>query len=287
MSKIIQYSFYPVMVFGLLAALLYVVPYVPKSQLPFLPVYVLIPSLLIMIGMERWMPFQKNWNENRNDFVTDLVQTFISLPAASQFSEFVLPFLLYIPGLMLFEPYGGGYIETQFSLFWSFIITLLLCEFCYYWMHRFTHKIPKFWRLHEVHHAAERVYWANSGRFHFFDAILGSAAYLLPMILLNTSDRIVIMVLIFSGITGFLEHVNINFRAGYMNYVFNSAELHRWHHSRSEQESNNNYGKVLIVWDLLFGTFFWPQERTISEVGVEGTEDPKGILKQLTFPFRK
>jgi len=107
----------------------------------------------------------------------------------------------------------GGFIESNFSMFWAFVLTLLAGEFCYYWMHRITHRVPKLWNLHEVHHSAERVYWANSGRFHFFDAILRNFAYLLPLILLNTSEYLMEMILVFSRITGFLEHVNINFKA--------------------------------------------------------------------------
>jgi sterol desaturase/sphingolipid hydroxylase (fatty acid hydroxylase superfamily) len=66
-------------------------------------------------------------------------------------------------------------------------------------------------------------------------------------------------------------------RIGPLNWVFSMAELHRWHHSRLERESNTNYGQNLILWDILFGTRFLPKDR----------EPPAdiGIAKLAAFPM--
>ncbi len=287
MYKVFQYSFYPVAIFGLLGILFTLVPRVPDVYLLWVPVVILAPAILMIAILERFVPYRKDWNESRNDFGTDLIRTLVLLPFANKLCEFLLPFALYVPLSWIAQKMPGGLIESHFNIYWSFLFTLLLCEFCFYWLHKITHEWPSLWRLHEIHHAAERVYWANSGRFHFFDAVLGSIAYLLPLIVLGTSVKLAMIILVFAGVTGFLEHVNINFKAGYLNYIFNSAELHRWHHSEKEKESNNNFGRVLIVWDIVFGTFFWPNEREVKIAGVEGTKDPKGFLTQFLFPFRK
>ncbi len=252
-----------------------------------MPIIVLVPVILIIVIFEQIMPYHKSWNVDQNDFKTDLLQTFITLPVASQLSQFILPFILYFPITWITYLGPEGILERNFSLGLSFVIGLLICEFCYYWMHRCSHTFPALWNLHLVHHSAKRVYWANSGRFHFFDAILSSAAYLLPLIVLNASEQLTIMLLIFSGVTGFLEHVNIKFKAGYLNYIFNSAELHRWHHSEMEKESNHNFGKALIIWDLVFGTFLLPKDRKIIHVGVQDHKDPIGFINQFLLPFRK
>jgi len=70
--------------------------------------------------------------------------------------------------------------------------------------------------------------------------------------------------------------------------VFSMAEGHRWHHSRTTAEANNNYGSNLIVWDLVFGTFYLPRDREPpTAIGVADLPRfPRGYLAQLAAPFR-
>jgi sterol desaturase/sphingolipid hydroxylase (fatty acid hydroxylase superfamily) len=65
------------------------------------------------------------------------------------------------------------------------------------------------------------------------------------------------------------------------------AELHRWHHSRKMSESNRNYGSNVIVWDLLFGTFYWPRDRKPpTDVGLfELPHFPQHVVPQLLSVF--
>jgi len=69
------------------------------------------------------------------------------------------------------------------------------------------------------------------------------------------------------------------------------VDLHRWHHSKEIQESNNNYGNNLIVFDRLFGTYFHPERqevpsRHIEEIGLLNPEYPESYLGQLAAPFK-
>ncbi|MDH5368002.1 MAG: sterol desaturase family protein [Cyclobacteriaceae bacterium] len=285
MFKVLQYLFYPFVVLITLVVLFELVEILSVEYYILIPVILMIPLLSIFVFLELFFPYKKDWNIGRGDFGTDLIQTFLTLPIASKISELLLPLLLYYPIMWLTESLEVSIVKFNNNLTISFMIALLICEFCYYWIHRISHENKYLWQLHAIHHGAERVYWGNSGRFHFIDAFLGSTAYFLPLILLGVSNEVIVIVLTFSGITGFLEHVNINFRAGFLNYVFNTAELHRWHHSENEQESNRNYGKALILWDLLFRTFFWPKDRRVEKVGIKGEKIPVKFMKQLFHPF--
>ena len=92
--------------------------------------------------------------------------------------------------------------------------------------------------------------------------------------------------IVFYAINGFFQHSNIRLRFGVLNYLISSAELHRWHHSRVVGESNRNYGNNVIVWDLLFGTWYLPRERQVDRLGLTGRDYPTGFLGQLVAPFR-
>jgi len=52
-----------------------------------------------------------------------------------------------------------------------------------------------------------------------------------------------IVLSMYFGVTvvcGFSQHCNINLKLGPLYWIFNVVDLHRWHHSKVIQQSNNN-----------------------------------------------
>lgn len=284
MPILLKYTFYPfVLLFTLATAYGLTLVLQPKWFL-LIPLILTIGWVILFIALELKYPYNPKWNKSKGDFKTDLFQTFFTLPFAAKLGEWCIPLFLYYP-IKWLQGGGTGIQPIVDNIALQFIVVLLACELLYYWTHRFSHTLQFLWRFHAVHHGAKRVYWANSGRFHLADAYLGSFAYYIPLVLLGASDQVIIMILSFSAITGFMEHINIDFRAGFLNYIFNTAELHRWHHSEVMEESNHNYGKALIVWDILFGTFYWPK-RKVGRVGIIGEEVPVSFKAQMLYPFK-
>jgi sterol desaturase/sphingolipid hydroxylase (fatty acid hydroxylase superfamily) len=286
MPKVAKHIFYPLIIaLSLISSVLLITRFEAINYV-FIPGLILLPLIILFIVLEHFFPFQKKWNNSVGDLSTDLIRTFLILPIAGKLGELLLLVLLYSPLLYLSRVFNGSVLRPEWGIALNAILALLLCEFCYYWIHRLSHKNKHLWRLHAVHHGAERVYWANSGRFHFLDAFLGSVAYFLPIVLLGVSPEVIVLILTLSGVSGILEHVNIDFKAGFLNYIFNTAELHRWHHSEKVNESNRNFGKVLIVWDIVFGSFLWPKKQKIEDVGIENESVPVKFFAQLIYPFK-
>ena len=113
-----------------------------------------------------------------------------------------------------------------------------------------------FWPLHRVHHAVRRLYVLNTYRFHPIDLAL-QLLCIHPLLALAGLRRapVVFYYTVWFNTVGQLSHWNIRTRCGPLNYVFNTPECHRYHHSRSISDANCNYGQVLLIYDLLFGTF--------------------------------
>jgi sterol desaturase/sphingolipid hydroxylase (fatty acid hydroxylase superfamily) len=86
---------------------------------------------------------------------------------------------------------------------------------------------------------------------------------------------------------GFFQHCNVRLRYGFLNYIVGSAETHRWHHSREPRESNANYGNTVIVWDLVFGTWFLPTDRAVGSLGLKDPAYPKAFLGLMRAPFNR
>lgn len=165
------------------------------------------------------------------------------------------------------------------------VLMVLAADFLRYWLHRISHQHPLLWRLHAVHHSPERLYWLNVGRFHPFDKFLQFLLDSLPFVLLGVAPEVIALYFVFYAVNGFFQHSNIRLRFGPLNYLISSAELHRWHHSKLPEESNRNYGNNLILWDLLFGTWFLPDKRQVGVLGLRNRAYPHGFVEQMIAPF--
>ena len=163
---------------------------------------------------------------------------------------------------------------------------LLSADFLRYWLHRAAHEISWLWRFHALHHSPGKLYWLNVGRFHPVDKGLQFLLDALPFILLGVGEDVLAIYFVFYAVNGFFQHSNIRLRFGWLNYLVSSAELHRWHHSQSKLESDRNYGNNLIVWDLLFGTRFLPEDRQVGDLGLTTKDYPETFWWQMIEPFR-
>ena len=129
------------------------------------------------------------------------------------------------------------------------------------------------------------MYFLNAARFHPLEKIIFLIPETVPFIILGTPQEALLMYAIFNSVHGLFQHSNIYIKSDWLNYVFSMTELHRWHHSKRIQESNSNYGNNLIVWDIVFGTFFWPKGQTVKEVGLLNPNYPEGFIGQVKAPF--
>ena len=164
-------------------------------------------------------------------------------------------------------------------------LMLLVAEFFRYWLHVAAHNTELLWRLHAVHHSQHKLYWLNVGRFHPIEKALQYTLDLLPFILIGVNEAVLALYFVFYGVNGFFQHSNINARYGLLNYIVSGAELHRWHHSKLAEESNRNYGNNLILWDLVFRSWFLPKDRRVTDLGLINRSYPLGFGAQMMTPF--
>ena len=162
---------------------------------------------------------------------------------------------------------------------------LLVAEFFRYWLHIAAHNTKFLWRFHAVHHSPHKLYWLNVGRFHPIEKAFQFMLDMLPFILVGVGESVLVLYFVFYAVNGFFQHSNVDARYGVLNYVVSGAELHRWHHSKLIEESNRNYGNNLIVWDLLFGSWFLPRNRRVGDLGLINRNYPLDFASQMKTPF--
>ncbi len=246
---------------------------------------VILGAFLVTL-LERTCPYKKEWLPNRLDVANDVV----FMAVVQVILPKLLSYFVAITLLQFLKSSGttlSGYWPNDFAPFLQAALMVLTADFLRYWLHRASHEWYLLWRLHAVHHSPHKLYWVNVGRFHPMDKALQFLFDALPFIVLGISEEVLGIYFVFYSINGFFQHCNINLRLGFLNYIISGPELHRWHHSFIITESNRNYGNNLIVWDLLFGTWFLPQAREIDRLGLKNRTYPLDFVSQIGAPFIK
>lgn len=68
------------------------------------------------------------------------------------------------------------------------------------------------------------------------------------------------------AITGNIAHANIDLRIPkFMHRLLVTPQFHRIHHSADAKEDNSNFGVMLPIWDMIFGTHVDPVTTKVRE----------------------
>lgn len=244
-------------------------------------------ATVFVIGAERVFPYAAEWSRSHRDVRVDLAH----MVSVSITGALLQPILIAvaIPGAAWISAQMGHALwPAHWALLPQLILALVVAEFPKYWFHRWMHEHEALWRLHATHHSAPRLYWLNAARFHPADIAIDTAAGMLTLGLLACPAATVTLFAVVTTVHGYFQHANLETRIGPLNYFFSMAELHRWHHSRVPIEGNTNYGNNLIVWDLVFGTFFLPRDRRPDvDIGLADLAGfPQDFWGQILSPFR-
>jgi sterol desaturase/sphingolipid hydroxylase (fatty acid hydroxylase superfamily) len=243
------------------------------------------PFAFLIFAMEWIMPYRRDWLASHNDVGTDIWHLIIVQILIPRLITPLWAAIFVVTTGALSARFGSELWPHQWPLLAQLFLMLVIAEFGRYWVHRAAHEIPWLWRLHAVHHSPKRLYWLNAARFHPIEKVIFLIPETIPFILLGTSPETLALYAVFNSLHGLFQHSNINLKLGVLNRIFSMTELHRWHHSKEIAESNKNYGNNLILWDIVFGTYFLPKGRRVTTIGLLLDDYPEGYLSQLTVPF--
>jgi hypothetical protein len=90
---------------------------------------------------------------------------------------------------------------------------------------------------------------------------------------------------------GNFSHSSTDVKGGWLNYIFNGPEVHRWHHAVKLPDDPRfrygcNFGVSTTFWDVIFGTFCLPKDANGDVIPPvighpEGFPDEPNYLKML------
>ena len=236
---------------------------------------------LILFLLERWLPYEQQWQQSDGQLFNDIGHTVLT----KGFSQLMATSAALFGLSELGPASASGFWPSDWPFLLQVVLGLIVGEFGLYWAHRTAHEWWPAWCWHAVHHSVTKLWFVNTGRFHLFDSLWKSAFALSLAALAGAPKDIIMWVLVITPFIGFLTHCNVDMRCGWISWLFNTPELHRWHHSQNVEEGNSNYGENLMIWDIVFGTRYLPaKRRPPADIGCPDPV-PKHFLGQVAFPI--
>jgi sterol desaturase/sphingolipid hydroxylase (fatty acid hydroxylase superfamily) len=173
----------------------------------------------------------------------------------------------------------------------------LACLFLFFdgWMylwHRLNHRVPLFWRFHQVHHSDNRLDTTTTFRFHPGEILLSNFFNLFIFALLGMGpSELLFYKTIFWAVIIF-HHSNTAFPLGFdkwLRLIIVTPSLHRVHHSPLRVETDSNYGSIFSFWDRIFNSYRVRDKLTgmvfgLDYLGVNRLLKPKEVF---LLPFKR
>jgi len=180
---------------------------------------------------------------------------------------------------------GHGYVASL-PLWLQAALVFILSDFLLYWTHRIFHS-KQLWKWHAIHHSPRTVDWLTAYRFHPINVFLSFTLVNVLMLLIGFSPASMIIMSGFNNIYSAMVHANLNWTFGKYKYLFASPVFHRWHHTTQKEGLDKNFAPTFPLLDVMFGTFYMPDDKLPEKYGVLGDKIPESFIGQILWPFQR
>lgn len=173
-------------------------------------------------------------------------------------------------------------------------LALLVLDLAIWAQHLVSHKVPLFWRLHQVHHADRDIDVTTAVRFHPVEIALSMLWKIVVVVPLGAWPLSVFLFEVILNACAMFNHANIALPAWLdriLRSVIVTPDMHRVHHSVLWREHDSNYGFNLSLWDRLFRTYVAQPEAGHAgmTIGLDPYQSaaPTRFGWSLALPFRQ
>lgn len=257
--------------------------------------YWLVGISVLVYVLELLFPWRKRQSAIRKDFWLDTFYMF--------FNVFLFHLIIYAAVSDVVVTAFNDFLREVFGIrnlvaiqvgsfpYWvQLLILFLVRDFIQWNTHRLLHWSPRLWKFHKVHHSVEEMGYAAHLRYHFVETIVYRAIEYLPLAMIGFGISDFMLVYVFTLAIGHLNHANIYLPLGPLRYIFNSPQMHIWHHAKTLPKGSYgvNYGITLSIWDYLFCSVWMPYDGRDIELGFPDVEKyPHGFIEQVIEPFKE
>jgi len=234
---------------------------------------------LVLRPLESWFPAER-WGDRK---LTRVDRNYTLLMLLGIFPLFT--YLVLTPFSHLFGGADSATSSTGSSLalthwvpwfnqhpYLLFAAYYVVYDFTYYWMHRTQHAIPWWWALHSMHHSTRQMSCWTNDRGSLVDGFIQSMILATVGLVIGVDPDEFAWLMLLGELVQNLSHTNVRLGFGRVfDRIFVAPKFHRLHHMLVDPERPTlhhcNYGQVLSVWDVLFGTALYGEPPRPTGVG--------------------
>ena len=188
--------------------------------------------------------------------------------------------LVMIPIAAAIAPLSLFTIDNQII---DYAVAIIAWDFCFYWVHRLSHRTKLGWASHITHHESPFFNFSVALRLEWFPFI-GLLIY--PwMAVLGISTEAMAAAVLINGFYGGLVHTElVGELPRPIEWLLNTPWHHRTHHKVSP-DGGSNFANTFIIWDRAFGTYEATDSDSRSYGVVGPTANRWGLLGTPLFRF--
>jgi lathosterol oxidase len=212
-----------------------------------------IPFVLFYKILSNWYQGSKiqNRSAGNDDFKREILQ---SLQTTA-----VLAIIGYLAMYTSLKAHTLIYTDINDFPLWyvpvSLVLSLIIHDTYFYWMHRLLHHKKLFRYTHLVHHQSTNPSPWTSYSFHFIEAWTEGAVLLVIILILPIHPFTIMLFVVVGFIINVYGHLGYEiapkwFRHTFLFQILNTSVHHNLHHSKFK----GNYGLYFRVWDRLMNT---------------------------------
>jgi sterol desaturase/sphingolipid hydroxylase (fatty acid hydroxylase superfamily) len=164
--------------------------------------------------------------------------------------------------------YAGRFADTPLVL--QFLAFVIFDDLVQYWFHRAVHTSRWLWPLHRPHHSAPYMGVRMVFRNGFFYTVIFPNVWLSGLLVYLGFGRVFLFYSLLKAVVTMSAHSELRWDAVLYRHAalrpvawvlertISTPATHFAHHAAHEDDgvgrSNGNYGNLLFIWDILFGT---------------------------------
>ncbi|MCE7999955.1 MAG: sterol desaturase family protein [Rhodobiaceae bacterium] len=231
--------------------------------------------------LERLVPYDAAFNESYGDRTRDFYHAIVN-ETANVAGVLSVPLLAAFISLPSIWPH-------LLPLWQQLVMAILIADVGITLAHFASHRIEALWRLHAVHHSVKRMYGFNGLMKHPLHQLIETVAGTTPLLLMGVSQEVFSLLIVAVILQLLLQHSNVAYFSGPLKYLLAINVVHRFHHLKTADEGDVNFGLFTSLTDFFLGTAYYDKRRVIAsdDLGIGDQPNyPKGYLSQLLQPFR-
>lgn len=243
----------------------------------------LVLCFIALAFLLEWLvPYDANFNKSQGDRVRDFYHAVVN-EGANIAGIVALPVFASLVTWPSIWP-------SHFPIWIQLLIAIFIADIGITLVHYYSHRIETLWRLHAVHHSVKRMYGFNGLMKHPIHQFLETLAGVTPLLLMGITSDALSLLIVAVVLQLLLQHSNVAYFVGPLRYFLAVNVLHRFHHLKTAEEGDVNFGLFTTFTDYLLGTYHYTKDRVIGtdDIGIGAQPDyPTGYFEQLREPFRR